>query len=382
MRRAIVIAALALGGASGTSAQDAADRIARATELSIPTSPALTLLGANPATVVRPGFAEQYKLDLIVRDQGLVPDLALALRPVWTFLFADVDAARYRNLSPVSRALSTLSLSLGTTEDEDLRRMAWSVSFSPVRRDPLLDVAFVQGISELLDVSDRQQQIAQRQATEEIRAQREIQAAGIDPNLSPEARAARIAEIAGRVERARAAFAAETRAIETELTDEVRAYVADWRQRNWNATAIDVGVGRMYEYTAASLDSLDFRGAGFGGWISAASGFGTDRLLVAALGRIQDVGGQTQTAVGGNVRYGGARFDAFVEYVFREIGAADRHEVAYGGALRLDDSRSLEFGLRTSYDSEFDLRALVPVVKLDWLIGKTRIEDLVLGAGS
>ncbi len=65
--------------------------------------------------------------------------------------------------------------------------------------------------------------------------------------------------------------------------------------------------------------------------------------------------------------------------MFREIGAADRHELAYGGMLRVDESRSFEFGLRTSYDTDFDLRGLVPVVKVNWLIGKTRIQDLVLG---
>ncbi len=159
----------------------------------------------------------------------------------------------------------------------------------------------------------------------------------------------------------------------------VARVVADWRQRNWNATALDIGAGRLYEYTAESIEALDFRGAGWGAWVSAASGFGTDRFLLAGLGSIQDVAGETRTAIGGNVRYGGARFDAFIEYVFREQGAADLHDVAYGGALRLDESRSIEFGLRTSYDTDFDLRALVPVIKLDWLIGKTRIEDLVLG---
>ena len=51
MRRACTCAVLGLALASQASAQDAADRIARATELSIPSSPALTLLGANPATV-------------------------------------------------------------------------------------------------------------------------------------------------------------------------------------------------------------------------------------------------------------------------------------------------------------------------------------------
>lgn len=379
MRRPCALALLALALGSAASAQDAAARIARATDLVIPTAPALTLLGANPATVVRPGFAEQYKLDLIVRDEGLVPDLALALRPVWTFFFKDVNAERYRTLSPVARALSTVAVSIGTTETDELRRMAWSVSFSPVRRDPLLDREFVRGISELLNVSDRQNEIAQRQATEEIRAQREIRQVAGDASLSEEARATRIAEIAARLERQRGAFALEAAAIQGELTDTVQAYVAQWRQEHWNAPAIDVGAGRLYEYTAASFDSLDFRGAGFGAWVSAASGFGTDRFLLAALGQIQDVDGQTRTAIGGNVRYGGARFDAFVEYVFREVGAADRHELAYGGMLRMDDSRSIEFGLRTSYDTDFDLRGLVPVVKVNWLIGKTRIQDLVLG---
>lgn len=361
-------------------AQDVASQIARSTDLGIPSSPALALLGGDPATVMRPGFVEQYKLDLILSDEGLAPDLALALRPVWTFAFRNVDATTYRTRPLLVRALSTIAVSIGTTRDDDFRRMAWSVSLSPLRRDPLMDQEYVAGISRLLNVSDRQQQIAQALATEEIRARREIEALGRNTELSEAERLGRAAEILARLDQVRDAFNEEARQIETALTDSVKAYVEAWRQNNWNASALDVGAGRLYEYTSAALDSLDFVGAGFGAWLAASTGFGTEHWLVSAMGRVIDVGAGTRAAIGGNIRYGGARFDAFVEYVFAETGGADSHELAYGGAYRLDESRAIEFGLRTAYDTDFDLRTLVPVVKLDWVIGKTRIEDLVLGA--
>lgn len=378
----IALAALLMlvGAVSAAHAQDPADRIARATEVSIPSSPALVLLGGDPATVVRPGFAEQYKLDLLVRDEGLAPDLALALRPVWTFLFQDVSASRYRTMSPITRALSTLTVSIGTTQDEDLRRMAWSVSLSPIRTDPLLDLDFVQGISALLDVSDDQLRSAQQMANAEIAARRQLAQIAANAQLTAEQRMLQAAEVAARLENQRAQFRADSAAIEAAITEDVKAYVADWRQRNWNRTAVDLGVGRLYEVTGSDLDEVDATTAGFGAWASAASGFGTDRFLFSALGRIVDLDDGTQTALGGNVRYGSARFDAFIEYIFREQGGSDFHEMAYGGALRLDDSRSVEFGLRTIYDPDFDLRGYVPVIKLNWLIGKTRLEDVVLDA--
>jgi hypothetical protein len=380
IRRALQCAVwTALAFTAGTAAAQTPDRIARATDAVIPASPALALLGVDPSLVTRPGFAEQYKLDLIVRDDRLAPDLALALRPVWTFGYANVTATSYRNTSPVLRALSTVTLSIGTTQVDDMRRMAWSVSFSPVRPDPLLDQGYIQNLSRILAVSDRQQTIAERMATEEIRARREIEALGRDTALSEVERLGRAADVLARLEGQRDAFRAEANAIESELSDSVMAAVQEWRQRNWNETAIDIGFGRLYEYGSDALEDLALAGAGFGGWMSAASGFGTDRWLLSAMANVIDVEDQTRTALGGNVRYGGARFDAFVEYVFREIGGDDRHEVAYGGGYRLDESRSIEFGLRTSYDTDFDLRGLIPVVKLNWLVGKTRIEDLILG---
>jgi hypothetical protein len=377
--RATLCAAFAAAAPLQANAQNQSERIARATEPSIPSSPALTLLGGDPALVTRPGFAEQYKLDLIVREDQLAPDIALALRPVWTFGFRNIDAASYRNSSVVLRALSTLTVSVGTTENEELRRMAWSVSLSPVRPDPLMDQRYLEDLSRILNVSDQQERIAQLMATEEIRVRREIDTLARDTTLSEVERLSRASEIIGRLGQRRAEFNAEARAREAALTDSVKAAVQEWRQRNWNETAIDIGFGRLYEYETDAIDELAFQGAGFGGWIAAASGFGSDRWLLGIIGQLMDVENQTRSLVGGNIRFGGARFDAFVEYAFREVGSADLHEIAYGGAYRLDDSRGIEFGLRTSYDRDFDLRALAPVVKLNWLVGKTRIEDLILG---
>jgi len=377
--RTTLCAAVVAAAPLQASAQNQPERIARVTEPSIPSSPALTLLGGDPALVTRPGFAEQYKLDLIVRDDQLAPDIALALRPVWTFGYGNVNAASYRNSSPILRALSTLTVSIGTASEEEQRRMAWSVSLSPVRPDPLMDQRYLDDLSRILNVSDRQQHIAEQMANAEIRARREMDAIARDTTLSEVERLGRTTEILTRLGQQRDEFNAEARAIEAELSDSVKIAVQDWRQRNWNETAIDVGFGRLYEYGTDAIDQLDFQGAGFGGWIAAASGFGTDRWLLGVMGQLMEIEDQRRSLVGGNIRYGGARFDAFIEYAFSEIGSSDGHEIAYGGGYRLDDSRSIEFGLRTSYDRDFDLRRLAPVVKLNWLVGKTRIEDLILG---
>lgn len=384
MTRACVVAlgfAALLQGTVPAAAQtvNTADRIARATELAIPSAPALAMLDIDPAGVVRPGFAEQYKLDLLLREEGLRPDLALALRPVWTFVFRDVSAAEYRGVSPLLRGLSTAAISVGSRNDGDARRLAWSVSLNLLRRDPLLDRAYVDSLSAILAVTEQQERIAQRMAEAEILARREIAQATIEAALSEQERAARTAEILARLEETRSRFREQARAIEEGLTQRVQTFVGEWRERNWNAPALDVGVGRLYEYDAPAGGDLDFSGAGTGAWIAGAHGLGTDRLLVSAMGRWVEIEGQTRTVVGGNLRYGGARFDAFIEYLFRENGGEDAHEIAYGGTVRLDESRSIQFGLRTAYDPGMDLRNIVPVVKLDWLIGKSRIEDLVLG---
>lgn len=355
-----------------------ADLLARATELSIPASPALALLDIDPSNIVRPGFAEQFKLDLLVRDEGLRPDLALALRPVWTFIFQDISAPQYRAVSPVLRMLSTATVSIGSRDDGDARSLAWSISLNVLRKDPLLDRAYVDSLSALLAVTERQQRIAERMATEEVRARREMAQATMEAALSEAERAQRTAEILGRLEETRSRFREEARAIEEGLTRDVQTFVREWRERHWNAAALDIGAGRLYEYAAPAGVDLDLMGAGTGAWVAAAHGLGTDRMLVSAMGRIMDIAGSTRTMLGANVRYGGARYDAFIEYLFRENGGEDLHEIAYGGTVRLDESRSIEFGLRTGYDQSMDLRQAIPIVKLDWLIGKRQIEDLVL----
>jgi hypothetical protein len=180
------------------------------------------------------------------------------------------------------------------------------------------------------------------------------------------------------LEEARASFDAAVLEIEADLTRRAREVAADWRARHWNAPGLDVGAGRLYEYDSPRLDSLNLRGAGFAAWASAAHGFGSERWLLSAMGRYMSVADQTRTAAGANIRYGGPDLDFFVEYLFREAGAIDQHEIAYGGSYRADESRNIEFGLRTVYNADFDLKRLIPTVKLNWVFGKHRIENLVV----
>ncbi|MGH7505179.1 MAG: hypothetical protein ACRELX_05995, partial [Longimicrobiales bacterium] len=261
MRLALLAAVLAVCPAVARGQAPPEDRIAEATTLSIPSSPAFVLLGVDPAKVARPGFPRDFKLDLLVNDEGLAPDIAIEARPVWVLLFRDVGHDEYTAVNPVVRTLSTLSVSLGTAERDDVRQLGWSAKLSLLRKDPLLDSGYTRAIADALDVSDAQFQLAQERIERLLRAQ------SAEDSLMVEGW-----------------FAAQWTAIEESLTSRILGIVDSMTAANWNAPGLDVAIGQVLDYRTSALDSLDFRESAFGAWVTAGIGFG-EHVFVAGLAK-------------------------------------------------------------------------------------------------
>ena len=116
-------------------------QIAKATEFTIPSSPAFDLLNVNPAQVTRPSNIRDFKVDWSFRSWRLKPNIALQAQPVWELFYNRADLKKYRNASAFSRLLSTLDISAGTVEDDDQsRRASLSAKLNLYhQKDPLLD---------------------------------------------------------------------------------------------------------------------------------------------------------------------------------------------------------------------------------------------------
>ncbi|MCP4147149.1 MAG: hypothetical protein GY757_05310, partial [bacterium] len=147
-------------------------------------------------------------------------------------------------------------------------------------------------------------------------------------------------------------------------------YKEKYEKDNWNATVLDLGYGRIHNYTGDSLSKLVLKNRGFGFWLNGCYGFNTKRFLVSGLIKYIKMDEEEQYFGGLNLRYGSAKANFFVEGVFESLEIEDKVTIAYGGEYKINPTMMLEFGIRTEYDKDFKFANLKPVVKLNWLMKK------------
>jgi hypothetical protein len=329
--------------------------IAEATDLALPSVPAFVLLDVNPSTVARPGFVEDFKLDLIIREGGLAPDLAIEAMPLWVLLFDEIDQPQYERLPKLYRALSTLSLSVATADKDSMQQLAWSAKVSVLREDPLLDDGYRARISEALEISDREFELAKQ--LEDSLAVAE----------TDEERAAVIAR-----------YTIEVEKIEQRATEEILRIVEEKKREDWNATAVDLAVGQLYNYDGDRLESLRFDEKGTSIWVTTATGLRSRNWLLSGQAKWSDLGDTWDNSYGANIRYGGPNLNIFAEFVYeRTEETIDKRTIAYGGEYRFGDTKAFEFGLRTEYDSDFEIDHLIPIVKLNWKLARQTLSELL-----
>jgi len=156
------------------NAQIDTNDVVKATDFSIPSSPAFVLLGSNPTSVNRPGFTKDFKVDYILNDGSLVSDLALDFNPVWMFFFDKMDIEQYRTTSRFARLLCTSNISLGTSEQDNQKKLAYSITFNVLRTDPIMDLEYSKGLNQILVISDEHQNYILERTFKIQQAKREI----------------------------------------------------------------------------------------------------------------------------------------------------------------------------------------------------------------
>ncbi len=348
---------------STTLAQQAVGEEVKATEFSIPVSPAFSLLGADPALVSMPGVIRDFKVDWSFRSYRLSPNISIEAQPIWSLAYDRPDLERYRKAGAFMRQLSTLSVSFGTIQLDTARVMAYAFKINLFRsRDPLRDSTYIsEGVQEvLLQENTLKAQIVElKNSLDTItstyqRIQTETQIVNSEAQLIT--------------------LRASTRTRIKELREM-------YLKSHWNTSCVDLAFGQSYSYINESLDSLKLAKRGYGVWITGGFGVG-NRVFISGLVRHQKIsdteeGQQWAT----NFRYGTNRFRFFTEAMYEKTETETVNELselsksinegfvfAYGGDFKLNNSIVLGFSLRTVYNNNLKFVNMIPVANIACLM--------------
>lgn len=363
-------------------------QIAKATEFTIPSSPAFDLLNVNPAQVTRPSNIRDFKVDWSFRSWRLKPNIALQAQPVWELFYNRADLKKYRNASAFSRLLSTLDISAGTVEDDDQsRRASLSAKLNLYhQKDPLLDKKLFLAI----DTNYRKMQVERLNSLHTLQNQMKKQ-------KSKEAKFT-IEHKIDSLENYYEKLAAEQK---VKIQEIAQQFVKD----NWNTSHIDLAYGKVFRYKNDSLSNLQSTGLADAIWLNASTGIGK-KILLTGLVRYtiareikefkdtsflkNDIVETTKKPIEGtkdgnilsagiSFRYGSPKFNFFVEYVGSfQVGKSDAligskqsnltqlafHSISYGGDWRINRNITLTYGARTDFSQTGKFQNLIPVAGL------------------
>ena len=357
MKRKIIILVLGIYGSGPfTLAQNVApatEEIIKQTDFSVPSSPAFLLLDANPSQVNRPGFVKDFKFDWVFQGQGLNPNIAIEAQPIWLFFYDNVSLSEYQKQNFILRALSTTTVSLGTVDRDSVQSLAYSLKITLFNSaDPMMDNDFINRYAPTTDGMNEHQRIA------EI----DFQLAR-DTSLTP----GQFAQLTQERDSLRRVL---NEMDSLENLNRKQVWI-DYQNQHWNASALDVGFGQVFDYSADRLDQLGLARKGTGVWVNGALGFGRqkNKWLLGGLFKLINYD-DTEYTYGLNLRYGSARLNIFAESVWLQTDENTITTFAYGGDYRLNPKVFLQVAIRTEYNEDFNLQKLLPRVNVKWAMNR------------
>ncbi|MDF7816834.1 hypothetical protein P1X15_04470 [Runella sp. MFBS21] len=327
-------------------------------EFTIPTSAAFDLLGVTPAQVTKPGNIRDFKVDWSFASWRLKPNIAIQAQPIWEIFYNRANLQKYQGATKWMKLLSTLDVSAGTIEDDNqLRRLAIAAKITLFRsHDPMDEPDLLRGATE--------RYYEQRQ--ELINVQQRL-----SDSLQRLPTTSEYLEI-------RMTVLQQAQALETQLTmleklqkQTISTLANTYLKEHWNASFLDVAVGKSYNYQKDQLDSLNLQQDGVAVWVNGCLGLGRKWLMTGML-RFTQVNiphrPNTQELQGGlSIRYGSPKFNFFVEVLNRDRQNLFRFQsvtIAYGGDWRFGKNVMLSYGVRTVYGQRFSFKQLVPVASI------------------
>ncbi len=346
--------------------QEATTQIAKATEFTIPVSPAFDLLAVSPSQITRPSNIREFKVDWSFRSWRLKPNIAIQAQPIWELAYNRPDLGKYRRASRLMKTLSTLDLSAGTIEDADQsRRASLAAKLNLFRQyDPLEVVTLYSDI----DSSYRKRQDATLVQMAMVRLKR-------DATTDKQA----MTRYDNSLDSLQRIYDAEAMAQKERIQAVAQQYILD----HWNAAHLDIACGKLYSYENAALDSLNLRAAGAAVWVNGSLPIGKRLMLNGTVKYMKQVAQDSfstriNTTSGGiGMRYGSPKFTFFVEFVFSKF-QSDKHisieempelnmaqlnnfSTSYGGDWRINRNVLLSYGVRLDHSDGYKVKNIIPV---------------------
>jgi len=347
----------------------------KSTVFAIPESPAFVLLGTNPANVIKPGFTKDLKIDYILKEGKLVSDLAIDVKPFWMFAYNKYSLEEYRNLTYMARALGTLNISLGTAEKDKQKKFAWSATMILIRTDPVCDMVYDKEMNNLLDITSEDSDFRFAMMDKIARLEKRIDSLKNKPELVELKQ-----ELANQLKIYEDALENHTQANQQTKIKKLKAINTKYLNDHFGDPVLQIGFGQLYNYDNPSLDSLKFKNSGFGLWFQGSWGFDIfdafvknkntkeHMVIISGMGRYTKIDGFNNQFYGLNLKYGDAKVNLFGEFCYEKAGTIESYIVTYGGELRIDETKSIMFGLKNRYTDNFSTTNLIPAIKINWIL--------------
>jgi len=345
---------------SGVSAQDELEdetsgtHSAKYSNLNVPSVPAFILLDVTSAKVQQAGYTRSVKIDWTMKNYKNTPNVGLELQPIWLLYYNQGNLSRYRKASSFARKLSTLSVSIGTYNQDFWRQIAYAVKLNLYQGDDPL-------MNDELD-----------EATKEYEEDKILYKAHID-NARLKIRKARDLDSIKKLKRIINVYKDSLFIADQKQQDANRIYKEDYLKENWNVPTVDIGFGKLKIYDIQNIpDSSKQILSGMGVWICGSSGVGYRGLISGMLKFVNINSVSTKFLLGASYRYGNPRYNMYTEYsydlsndVYTPSGRSlEKSTIGMGGDFKINSIIQLNLGLRFNMDQKFKFTSLTPAANI------------------
>jgi hypothetical protein len=373
-------------------------------EFSIPASPVFDLMNVTPSQINRTSDIKDFKVDWSFKSWKLNPNLALESQPFWEMLYNRKDLSKYQDAPRFMRRLASVDASIGSVQDENNdRRIGYAIKLNLFKqRDPLMAKELYEDIG--LKYSKEKHDL-------------DSQLTALTFQLDTTQNVLVKPDIRSQIKSTEEQLTTNNSRRNAEINSRAKIFVDE----HWNSSSLDVAFGRVYSYktdSAGSLKSLRLnRNTGWGGWLNGSLGIGK-RFLLSGLFRVnwyqeeleflirnrstQEESSQKAIAdnnlysTGINLRYGGALYTFFVEFLYEKKGlktpvqalneafktpkdfdiipSSVKWDVVHpntfslGGDWRISQNVILNYGMRCVFDSRWKMKTFTPVAAISCMM--------------
>lgn len=377
------------------------DTLLKATQYSIPSSGAFTLLGVNPENVSTPGFSRDFKIDYFFQDSQLNPNIALQCQPFWLLFYKNKTIDSWSDANFLHSIVANTEFSFGSTENQTKgNQFAYSFK-TTIGYNPLTDTSFSKGYETVLGaVASSINQLNMNLTMEKIAIKfkqdsLENEAFNLKTELSNLSNYqtleknkliseintinAQIAEMTSRVFIINSTIEDNLNNENKKLEENAKKYVSNYMETKKSKFRMDIGFGQVFQYKDTLVTELNPLLTGFGIWINPGFGFCLDKnksscnnsLLFAAIGKLTVIDTITEITSGFNIRYVGGKTDVFTEYspVFTDQQLT-ANRISFGGGYELDNQKYLQIGFLMDFDQKFKLTKIQPTFMVNLELGR------------